>query len=60
VERNEAAYNNAEDFAVLLLPLKSTRPSVYYNWAEAFPVAYHATVEELAQRGLNKITARGA
>jgi hypothetical protein len=34
---------------MLLMSLKSTKPDVYHQWAEAFPVAYGGTVEDLAQ-----------
>ena len=50
-QSNSAAHDSAEDFAMLLLSFKSNYPSVYHLWAEAFPLVYNATVEELAQRG---------
>jgi hypothetical protein len=49
-ERNSAAHDSAEEFAVLLLSLKRTHPNVYYKWADAFPLVYDRTVEDLAKR----------
>lgn len=50
-ERTSAAHDSAEEFAMLLLSLKRTHPDIYYKWADAFPLAFDGTVEELAKRG---------
>ncbi|KAN0074017.1 hypothetical protein V8E54_007954 [Elaphomyces granulatus] len=53
-ERNSSAHDSAEDFALLLLSIQHSHPDKYQQWAPAFPVAYKATVEELAERALEE------
>jgi hypothetical protein len=40
-ERNAAAHESAEEFAILLLSFKKTEPDTYSKWAPAFSIAYN-------------------
>ena len=46
-----ATDDSGKEFAILLLSLKLTHPNIYYKWADAFPLAFDGTVEELAKQG---------
>jgi len=49
-QRNAAAHSTGNEFASLLLSLKETHPQAYHQWAEAFPIVYGGTIEELGER----------
>ncbi|KAN0068068.1 hypothetical protein V8E54_002083 [Elaphomyces granulatus] len=49
-ERNTSAHDTGEGFASLLLSMKESRPSAYFQWADAFPLVYGGTVTELAEK----------
>lgn len=51
---NTATHVSVEEFVELLISLKTRHPSVYEQWAPAFPVAYVGTVEEVAKRGIEE------
>jgi len=51
-ERNAAAHESAEEFAILLLSFKQTEPDTYKKWAPAFNIAYKTSVEEMAKQAL--------
>ncbi|KAN0083892.1 hypothetical protein V8E54_002980 [Elaphomyces granulatus] len=51
-ERNAAAHESAEEFAILLLSFKKTEPDTYSKWAPAFSIAYKTSVEEMAKQAL--------
>jgi len=49
-QRNAAAHSTGNEFASLLLSLKETHPQAYHQWAEASPIVYGGTIEELGER----------
>lgn len=49
-ERNVAAHLTAEKFAILLADPLMEDSQLYQQWADAFPVVYGFTVEELIEK----------